>query len=304
MDKYNGECDYHRCQAITDRICSDYPFVKRSVIGESVLKRRIEMLSIGNNSNGLLVCSAFHGMERITSALALSFFEYVCKRVVKDPQYKDKLNKAGLSVVPMVNPDAVEISTNGTCTAGCREQFVTEILNKNKISHKCWQANANGVDINHNFDAGYDRVKQNERALGITEPSPTRYGGEYPHSENESRAVVSLCENSQFDIAVALHSQGREIYYDFSDKTPRSSFLLALRLSDISGYSVSYPTGVAVGGGFKDYFIDRYRRMAFTIEVGCGKNPLPYTDFYTEKDRVNNMLQYLLEYIMNEKTAV
>ena len=28
-------------------------------------------------------------------------------------------------------------------------------------------------------------------------------------------------------------------------------------------------------GGFKDWFIDKFRRPGFTVEIGIGKNPLP-----------------------------
>ena len=46
-------------------------------------------------------------------------------------------------------------------------------------------------------------------------------------------------------------------------------------MSSVSGYALDTPTGLAVGGGFKDWFIIRFRRPAFTVEVGLGENPLP-----------------------------
>ena len=37
-----------------------------------------------------------------------------------------------------------------------------------------WQANVRGVDLNHNYDAGFDAYKQLEPSLGITGGGPTR----------------------------------------------------------------------------------------------------------------------------------
>lgn len=42
-----------------------------------------------------------------------------------------------------------------------------------------------------------------------------------------------------------------------------------------SGYALEVPTGLSVGGGFKDWFIDEFSRPGFTLEIGKGQNPLP-----------------------------
>ena len=70
-----------------------------------------------------------------------------------------------------------------------------------------WQANSRGVDINHNFDAKWQMV--------VDKPSPSKYGGEYAESEPETRAITEFVRKEQFDMLLAFHSQGREIYYDF-----------------------------------------------------------------------------------------
>ena len=41
-----------------------------------------------------------------------------------------------------------------------------------------------------------------------------------------------------------------------------------------SGYALEVPTGLALGGGFKDWFIEKYSRPGFTVEMGMGENPL------------------------------
>ena len=57
---------------------------------------------------------------------------------------------------------------------------------------------------------------------------------------------------------------------------------LAQKMSVVSGYRVASPEPMATGGGFKDWFISRFHRCGFTVEMGLGQNPLPLRDFETE----------------------
>lgn len=291
---YCGEFDVKKAEELEKFLLSKYRFLKRFVIGHTILSRRIVSFSIGKG--GILCCGAFHGAERITAMILYKFLDEVCELMKNDRQFFDAVIHNGLTVVPMVNPDGVEISANSVHTAGLKSEFVSEYLVKAGLPHKKWQANARGVDINHNFDAGFHEVKENERKMGITEPSPTRYGGIYPESERETQALCDLCRDDDYTLAVALHSQGREIYYDYGANTPRQSLYLAQEMAKLSGYRVSQPSGIAVGGGFKDWFIEKFCRPAFTLEVGEGENPLSPDVFDSEYPRVSKMLFYLLQY--------
>ena len=57
-----------------------------------------------------------------------------------------------------------------------------------------------------------------------------------------------------------------------------------------SGYALDVPTTLAVGGGFKGWFIEHFRRPGFTIELGKGKNPLPPTDCEKIYTKVKEMM--------------
>ena len=61
-------------------------------------------------------------------------------------------------------------------------------------------------------------------------------------------------------------------------------------------FLVAHPEDIAVGGGFKDWFIEKFHRPAFTLEIGKGVNPLSPDVFDTEYPLVSNMLWYLLAY--------
>ena len=45
-------------------------------------------------------------------------------------------------------------------------------------------------------------------------------------------------------------------------------------MATASGYALDTPVGIAVGGGFKDWFITEFNRPGFTVELGLGENPL------------------------------
>ncbi|MEG0895604.1 MAG: M14 family zinc carboxypeptidase, partial [Oscillospiraceae bacterium] len=215
-----------------------YPFIQIFPIGESVLSRQIFALSIGNTSRVTLMAAAFHGSEWLTTTLLTKFFEDVCNSIsTKQPMCDCILNSAlsekGLLVVPMVNPDGVSINLEGVESAKYLQEFVKKISNKGYP----WQANANGVDLNHNFDAGFDLLKQIEISNGITKPSPTKYGGQIPHSEPESRAMISLLKLYDILSVYAFHSQGEEIYWRYGEKTPAKSKYVVKLLSDLSGYT-------------------------------------------------------------------
>ncbi len=290
---HSDEFDVKKCIEYDKSLCEKFTFIKREVIGKTVCDRDITAYTIGSD-NGVLMCGAFHGMERITAKMLYKFLEDVSLRYEVNTKFKNALIKSGLTVVPMVNPDGVQISIYGANTAKSYKSHVKNVLKRAKTSHNLWQANARGVDINHNFDAGYSEVKKRETERGITAPAPTRYGGESAESENETKALCSLCRASGFKTAVALHTQGREIYYDFGENTPKNSLIIANAMSRLSGYKVAYPEAIAVGGGFKDWFIECFHKAAFTLEVGKGVNPLPPQIFDNEYKEVFKMLWYLL----------
>lgn len=137
----------------------------------------------------------------------------------------------------MVNPDGVAIETGGIAQAG---RFAPLVRRVSKGDTHCWQANGRGVDLNHNFDAGWRDLRQREIAAGITEPAPTRFGGYYPESEPESHGLAQLCRREQFSMAAVLHSQGEEIYWQYGKHTPRCSLEIAHAMEAVSGYRVAF----------------------------------------------------------------
>lgn len=273
------------------RLCRKYSFLNRFEVGKSVLGRSICGLKLGAGEESVLYAGAFHAQEWLTSLVLLRFAERLCQALDTGSELagidcRRALLGRGLVIVPCVNPDGVEIALSGAQSAG---DLTDEVMRISSGDLSLWNANARGVDINHNFDAGWHIVRQLEQSAGINGPSPRRFGGTSPASEPETQAMVELCERSSFRSVLALHSQGEEIYWKYGERTPAGAALMARVLAMASGYELKTPTAIASHGGFKDWFIDKYNRPGFTVEMGKGKNPLPLDELDTIYERLEEM---------------
>ena len=231
-------------------------------------------------------------MEWITTMLMLRFTDELCACVKKGKsmcgiRVGTFLNRRGIAVIPCVNPDGVEIQLHGAGSAGEYRELV-ERVSMGDTGH--WQANAAGVDINHNFSAGWEDLKRLELESGISSPSPTRYGGEAPESEPETRTIASYCRTGSISHALAFHSQGEEIYWSYGDYKEPEALRMARLMSHSSGYKLGEAEGLACGGGFKDWFCQSMKKPGFTVEVGKGKNPLPITELESIYNKIEEML--------------
>ena len=279
-------------QTFKKRITETYSFVTCETIGLTHCRRKIDAFTLGADRETALYVGGVHGMEFITSRLLMKYFIRLCEHYKSCEKLcgypvRSYLSNRGLTVIPCLNPDGAAISRTGVNAAGEFASFVRR-FGEDGCSH--WQANAVGVDINHNFNADWDNVKKRERENNIFEPCPSRFGGAFPESEPETKAITKYCRTHNIRHTLAFHSQGEEIYFKFGEHTPRRAFKLAEIMSDLSGYELSEPEGTAVGGGLKDWIIEEFHRPAFTVEVGLGTNPLPDSDLDPIYEKLEEML--------------
>lgn len=292
-DYQNRPPTYDRVRSAMLMLKARYPEqCKIFSIGKSVLGRELYAVAVGKTQGATLFVGGTHGLEWLTTMLLLRFLDDLLSSIsqnqpIAEVNVKKSIERCGLVVVPALNPDGIEIALLGAAGAGSMGERVTELCGGN---FGLWQANARGVDINHNFDAGWDTLHLLEQEAGITAPAPTRYGGPRHTSEPETRAICWFCKGFQVRQAYAFHSQGEEIYYKYGKHTPARSRLMAQLLADSSGYKLMTQDGLASHGGFKDWFIDKLHRPAFTIEIGKGKNPLPAEDLEPVYNRLREML--------------
>lgn len=275
----NGNKNYTYDQLLQDieRLRQVYPNLTTQSIGSSVMGKDIIELRAGSGPSEIHFNAAMHANEWITAGALMQFINDFMLAVTNSQplngQYVYPLYSMNtISFVPMVNPDGVNLVING---APAEEPYRSQVLqiNGGSTDFSGWKANIRGVDLNKQFPALWevDAVK------GPQQPAPRDYSGEAPLTEPEVQAIADLTRERSFNRVLALHTQGEEIYWGFQGLEPPESELYAQRMAAASGYQAV--RNVNSTAGYKDWFIQDWRRPGFTIELGSGQNPLPLSQF-------------------------
>jgi g-D-glutamyl-meso-diaminopimelate peptidase len=300
-----GECGgytYNRLVADIERLLYMYPCLHMESIGQSVLGKPIPAVSLGTGQIIIHYHAACHANEWITSPLLMRFIEeaacaFTMGSFLRGRDMRSLFAETSLWIVPMVNPDGADLVQNGVTAS---HPFYKELLawNKGCLDFRNWKANIRGVDLNDQFPAHWEEEKIRR---GIKEPGERDYGGITPLSEPESRAIAQFTCLLDPQLVLSLHTQGREIYWNYRDLEPSHAAAAAARLAQISGYQAVKLSGS--DAGFKDWFIQEFGRLGFTIEVGLGTNPLPETMLPQMYEEVIEILLEALEIGNSERRA-
>lgn len=78
---------------------------------------------------------------------------------------------------------------------------------------------------------------------------------------------------------LAYHTQGKEIYWQFQNYAPPEALSIGRKLANSSGYRLANVPYNSSFAGYKDWFLQEYRKPGYTIEAGLGENPLPVSQF-------------------------
>ncbi|WP_077621024.1 M14 family metallopeptidase [Bacillus sinesaloumensis] len=255
-----------------------YPFLQTGSIGKSVLGKDLPEIRIGRGTKRVHWNGSFHANEWITTNVIMTFLnEYLLALTNATPirgfYVEPFYFEAFLSIVPMVNPDGVDLVLEGPPEQEPYRQEVIDINNGN-LDFKDWKANIRGIDLNNQFPANWDIEKKRKEPKA---PAPRDYPGDAPLTEPEVTAIEELTRSSDFDRVLAFHTQGEVIFWGYEGLEPPEAQILVNEFSRVSGYrAVRYVDSHA---GYKDWFIQEFRRPGFTFELGEGVNPLPLTQF-------------------------
>lgn len=260
-----------------NRLADIYPFLIRSDIGLSVMGKPIPEARIGSGAKRIGFNGAMHANEWITTPVLMQFLNDYLLALTNStdlgglamyPQYLT----TSLSVVPMVNPDGVDLVAKGLPDS---EPYRSEALaiNGGSDDFSGWKANIRGVDLNKQFPALWER----DAVQGPQEPAPRDYSGRAPLTEPEVQALAALTREAEFLRTLAFHTQGSVIFWGFEGLEPPQSEVLAKEFEAVSGYEAI--RNAESTAGYKDWFIQDFRRPGFTLELGRGANPLPIEQF-------------------------
>ncbi len=269
--------DYTRLMNDICRLQGVYPFLQVSSIGKTVLEREIPEVLIGTGQKKVHYNGSFHANEWITTPVMMTFLNDYLLSLTNNSVLRGKTSfnlyqQCTLSIVPMVNPDGVDLVLNGPPPNTAWSNKVIQ-LNSGKSDFTGWKANIRGVDLNDQFPAKWEL----ERLRNPKKPGPRDFGGETPLSEPEAIAMAELTRRRDFARVYAFHTQCEEIYWGFENQEPPESQVIVNELSRVSGYKPVKT--IESYAGYKDWFIQEWRRPGFTIELGHGTNPLPITQF-------------------------
>ena len=261
-----------------------YPFLQTELLARTAFGRPITGASIGRGDRRVLYSAAHHANEWLTATVLLKFLEDYAQALETDGTIagvnaRELYETATIFLVPMVDPDGVDLVT-GAVTEDEREQ--AESLAEfypNIPFPDGWKANLNGVDLNLQYPAGWLTAREIKFAQGYTRPGPRDFVGRFPLSQPEAQALADYTQRIDPELVIAWHSQGEVIYWQYGGIEVRGARELAERFADLSGYRLEDTPYNSSFAGYKDWFIQTYRRPGFTIEVGTGENPLPLSQF-------------------------
>ena len=263
-----------------------YPDLRSEVLTTSAFGRQLRTLTMGSGERQVLFTAAHHANEWITALVLLKFAEDLAQAAAANSRIygieaRTILKAATIHLVPSVDPDGVDLVTGAIRPGTLAYETARSLsLNYPQIPFpEGWKANLLGVDLNLQYPALWLRAREIKFSQGFTRPGPRDYVGRAPLSQLESRALAELTEQIDPALVLAYHTQGKVINWQFQDIFVPGAQALAQEFARLSGYALEEVPEESSYAGYKDWFIQSFRRPGFTVEVGSGINPLPLSQF-------------------------
>ena len=160
------------------KLTSLYPFISVGSIGKSIMGKDIPFIKIGNGSNEVFYSASYHANEWITSIVLMKFLADYCycysnNLTIFGYPARWLFNVSTIYLVPMVNPDGVDLVTGSIKNVENAYKNAVQIAdNFPEIPFPGgWKANINGVDLNLQFPAGWQQARATKYSQGFTRSS-------------------------------------------------------------------------------------------------------------------------------------
>ena len=275
-----------RNQQYLQQIAEKYPFTRLEKVGTTDFQRPIWMLTIGTGKRHVLFTAAHHANEWITALVLLKYAEELSDAVGREgilfgQRAKEMADAVTIHLIPLVNPDGVDLVTGAIPQESPQYEMARQLAARYPAIPfpDGWKANLLGTDLNLNYPAGWLQARQIKFSQGFTRPGPRDYVGRAPLNQLETEALAELTQRLNPELVLAYHSQGKEIYWQFRDYQVSGARQLGEVMARVSGYTLADTPYASSFAGYKDWFIQNFRRPGYTVEVGSGENPLPLSQF-------------------------
>jgi g-D-glutamyl-meso-diaminopimelate peptidase len=297
---------YEQMQADLATLAQQYPdLLTLSSIGKSEEGRDLTLCILGNPDaeRRIFIQASIHGREHIVTLLALSEIDYLLSHqdmVLEDGStVKDLLSNVAIHIVPMSNPDGVTISQTGKLP----EKFV-KIYGNSTFYATQWKANANGIDLNGNFDADWEDY---ESIYESSSPAFAGYKGEAPECASESKALAEYLRSISFDLILSYHTSGSLIYwaYDYDDlpEVNEKCYDIATKLAKYNGFILGEQDTTSTAG-LKDYAIQGLKTPSLTMEFAISDAPAPLSEFEQIWARGKHTMLISAQWVLEQNNAV
>ena len=252
---------------------------KYNIYGKSMLCQDLIAFHVGKFcGKQLLITGGIHAREYISTLL--------CLDILQNYNFS-----TGCYILPLLNPDGVRLCLDGSDWINDEQtrKMVERINNKKDFSQ--FKANAYGVDLNENFDAGFS-----EGNLIKFLPSASGYVGEKPNSY-ENKYMLKYIKNKNISASISYHTKGEVVYYGFS-KLSKNGLKNAKKLAKIVSKSLKFKKIRSKNsfGGLSDYLSYRKNIPSVTVELGSDNlsHPINFSQLETIKKGQMNMLQNVI----------
>lgn len=267
---------YDRMMQDLTALVTTYPdALSLGSIGSSEEGRDLPVILLGDPdaTHHVLIQGTVHAKEHMCSWLLMSLTEYHAAR--------SGMEDVCFHIIPMMNPDGVIVSQTGILNEEQQAIYQSDMsrgytYDSSEKYAKTWKANAKGIDINRNFDAGWVQTKSRYA------PSSMLYKGTQPFDCAEAIALRDYTLAHNFDATVSYHAMGCVIYWEYGSKKDvnQVSNSLAQALNAVTGYTLNSNAGLDAAG-YKDWAMEALGIPSVTLEIGCGQVPLAENELYS-----------------------
>lgn len=183
--------------------------IEKLKISTSVQNKPIYAYKIGNGKMAVLISSGLHGNEVGTVKLAHKIINWL--------HSEDLRKELTFYIVPCLNPDGFALARRkpGYFSDGKKGRF-----------------NANGVDLNRNFDTPSFASKSHWNHGKNYSNSRPVFAGDRPLSEPETKGITDFILKQNIKVWFMFHNTGRDV---MANKNPKAQKLARL-FSEASGF--------------------------------------------------------------------